>query len=49
MANSANVPGLRKLLQGELEGVALEFVQEVRRLRGDSMARMVARALGLGG
>ena len=35
--------------QAELEGVALEFVQEVRRLRGDSMARMVARALGLGG
>jgi len=35
--------------QAELEGVALEFVQEVRRLRGDSMARMVARALGLVG
>ncbi len=33
----------------ELEAVALEFVQEVRRLRGDGLARMVERALGLGG
>lgn len=32
----------------ELESVAAAFVVEVRRLRGDSMARMVERALGLG-
>lgn len=33
----------------ELEGVARDFVSEVQRLRGDTMARMVQRALGLGG
>jgi hypothetical protein len=33
----------------ELEEVARDFVSEVRRLRGDTMARMVQRALGLGG
>lgn len=33
----------------ELEGVALEFVVEVRKLRGESRARLVERALGLGG
>jgi hypothetical protein len=32
----------------ELESVAAAFVVEVRRLRGDSMARMVERALGIG-
>jgi hypothetical protein len=33
----------------ELEAVAREFLAEVRRLRGDTMARMVQRALGFGG
>jgi hypothetical protein len=33
----------------ELEAVARDFVAEVKRLRGESMARMVQRALGLGG
>lgn len=33
----------------ELEQVARDFVDEVQRLRGDAMARMVQRALGLGG
>lgn len=33
----------------ELEAVALEFVVEVRKLRGESRARLVERALGLGG
>ncbi len=32
----------------ELEAVARDFVLEVQRLRGDSMARMVHRALGMG-
>jgi hypothetical protein len=33
----------------ELEAVAADFVAEVRRVRGESMARMVERALGLAG
>jgi hypothetical protein len=33
----------------ELEVVAREFIAEVKRVRGESMARMVQRALGLGG
>lgn len=33
----------------ELEAVAREFITEVKQVRGESMARMVQRALGLGG
>ncbi|RZS46862.1 hypothetical protein [Sphaerotilus mobilis] len=33
----------------ELEQVARDFIDEVQRVRGESMARMVQRALGLGG
>jgi hypothetical protein len=33
----------------ELEVVAREFITEVKQVRGESMARMVQRALGLGG
>jgi hypothetical protein len=33
----------------ELEQVARDFLDEVQRVRGESMARMVQRALGLGG
>lgn len=33
----------------ELEQVARDFLEEVQRVRGESMARMVQRALGLGG
>jgi hypothetical protein len=33
----------------ELEAVAHEFINEVKHVRGESMARMVQRALGLGG
>lgn len=43
---TVRVEGARDV--NELEAVARDFVQEVQRLRGDSMARMVRRALGMG-